>query len=159
MGIADVLLLVVRWLHALAAVAWVGGSIFYAFVLRPAHRRGAEGQGETAKPVAEEFRALVYTAMGVLLSTGIVLTASRLTSGKISAVYVGVLALKVALALCMFYLARFRSRAFLNAQPIQSGPRRLLTAATGTTAILVLGVVVFLLADLLQVLVEARLAD
>ena len=32
----DLFLVVVRWIHVVAAAAWVGGSIFYLFVLRPA---------------------------------------------------------------------------------------------------------------------------
>ena len=39
MGVLDWILLVIRWAHAVAAVAWVGGGIFYLMVLRPALRR------------------------------------------------------------------------------------------------------------------------
>ena len=39
MSVLDWILVVIRWGHALAAVAWVGGGLFYLMVLRPSIRR------------------------------------------------------------------------------------------------------------------------
>ena len=39
MSLNDVLFLVMRWLHNIAAVAWVGGGIYYLLILRPRLRR------------------------------------------------------------------------------------------------------------------------
>ena len=75
---ADVLLLIVRWAHAIAAVAWVGGGIFYWAVLRPALR--TEGVPPAVARVAGvEFGGLVALAAWTLVVTGFVLVFARLS--------------------------------------------------------------------------------
>ena len=165
MSVAEGFLLAVRWVHDIAAVAWVGGSIFYLLVLRPALRKADEGAPRTNALVAAEFRGLVDTAIVVLVLTGAILTFDRLNSRFVDAPYVAVLAVKLVLALWMFLLAgglRRRRRAAGTAaasatasQP-QATPRfallaRLLSAAN---LIVIGGVLVFLLADLLRLLFE-----
>ena len=156
MSFTDILLLLIRWLHALAAVAWVGGGIFYLLVLRP-NLASAEGsEGEATRRLGEQFRHLVNTAIAVLLVTGIVLTVSRLTSSFVGTSYVIVLAIKIALACYMFYLVRFlRQRTYPDeVLPGRTVLRRFTAMFSGATAVLVLGVIVFLLADILTTLVE-----
>ena len=94
MNVLDWILLLIRWAHAIGAVAWVGGGIFYLMVLRPAFRRNDPGR-ETHRAIGEEFRALVNTAIIVLVVTGAILTASRLTVDTITVPYVVVLCIKV----------------------------------------------------------------
>ena len=90
MDVLDWILLVIRWAHALGAVAWVGGGMFYVLVLRPALHRSPV-QEQTNRAIGAEFRGLVNTAIAVLLITGIVLTASRLTTNSVTIAYVIVL--------------------------------------------------------------------
>ena len=159
MSFSDVLILVVRWLHALAAVAWVGGGIFYLLVVRPAQKRSQNNPESLIGAMGQEFRALVNTAMGILLITGTVLAVNRLTSDFVGVPYMTILSLKIALALYMFYLVRFpRRRTYPEDQPITpKGFRRVITLLSSTTAILVLGVIVFLLSDILAALFEKGL--
>ena len=84
MDVLDWILTLIRWFHALAAVAWVGGSIFYVLVLWPARRRSGTSVPYENDAIAKEFRSLVNTAIGVLLLTGVVLSASRLTDDAAS---------------------------------------------------------------------------
>ena len=159
MGVTDVMLLVIRWLHAMAAVAWVGGGIFYLLVLRPA-LGGRNGEpAEATLRVGEQFRHLVNTAIAVLLVTGAVLTLSRLTSDYVGIPYIAVLSAKIALAVYMFYLVRFlRPRTYVEQPGAASGPlERLAKLSTGAMAVLVLGVIVILLSDILRSLVEHEL--
>ena len=156
----DGILLVIRWVHALAAVAWVGGGIFYVLVLGPAGRRSPLST-ESRRSIGEEFRGLVHTVMAVLLITGIILSASRLTADRVSLYYVVVLGVKIALAFYMFYVVRFlRHTAYpdesINSRGWLAGVRRGLTSTTG---VLVVGVLVFGLADLLDALFEASLSS
>jgi putative copper export protein len=158
MGVLDWILVAIRWGHALGAVAWVGGGIFYLLVLRPALDR-APASAETSRAIGAEFRGLVNTAIGVLLVTGIILSASRLTADSVTIPYIAVLALKIALALYMFYVVRFlRQRAY----PEETAGevkwwRWLRSGLTSTTAVLIIGVIVFGLADVLSALFEAGL--
>lgn len=160
MDVLDWILVAIRWVHALAAVAWVGGSIFYVLVLRPSRRRLGAAGSPAGDPYAEEFRSLVNTAVGVLLLTGVILSVSRLTASAATIPYMSVLAVKIALALYMFYAVRFlRRRSHPDAEASTRGRwSRLRDNLSGTTAVLIIGVVVFGLADVLDALFETNLA-
>lgn len=159
MSLADLFLLLIRWLHALAAVAWVGGSIFFLTVLRPALRNTPQ-EATLNRIAGQEFRNLVDTAIWVLLVTGAILSINRLTSGYASGAYGLILGVKIALAVWMFYLVWFRQRR--SAIPLDQEPTRatpiLLRAAratfSATNLILVLGLLVILLADVLRAIFE-----
>ena len=159
MSVSDFLLLALRWLHTMAAVAWVGGGIFYLLVLRPAMRRSANSDRTLASAIAPEFRSLVNVAIIVLIVTGALLTFNRLTSSFVGTAYVAVLAAKIALAFYAFYLVRFLRRSSYPEEPAEAGrwPRRLTALCTGTTAILVVGVIVFLLSEVLAELFQSGL--
>ena len=155
MSFPDVLLLVIRWVHALAAVSWVGGGMFYLLVLRPNIRALEGDQGLALRRLGQQFRAMVNTAIAVLIVTGVIMTFARLTSEFVGTAYVVVLVVKVALALYMFYLVRFlRPRTYSDGEPPARGFRRAANLMTGATAALVIGVIVFLLADILKMLIE-----
>lgn len=162
MGVLDWILLVIRWAHALAAVAWVGGGAFYLLVLRPALRRVRGTPPEAAASIAAEFRGLVGTAIIVLLLTGALLTLARLTESSITALYVAVLAAKIALATLMFALAWTRRRAAgrddaAETDAAETPLRRWRRRLTGDVALLTAGVVVIGLSDVLTALFEQSL--
>ncbi len=160
MDARDVFLLVVRWLHLIAAAAWVGGSLFYLVVLRPATRRSPESFRPVNADTAAEFRALVDTSIFVLLTTGAVLSFDRLTGGVVGVPYVVALAVKIALSVWMFLLVRARRRRAAARPAAAPGKlQKLARAVSGYNAIVVLGIIVFLLADLLKVLYEIALAQ
>ena len=150
MSVPEAVLLALRWLHAVAAVVWVGGGVVYLVVLRPALRGGGQG-GEARLVALREFRGLMDTAMWALLVTGAVLTAGRLTLGVAGAPYVAVLGLKVALALYSFWVVWS-----LRRRPSPKGTVGRL--ALGVEGVVAAGVVIVLLADILRHLVERALA-
>ncbi len=154
----DYFLLVIRWLHATAAVAWLGGGIFYWAVLRPALRSGGAPAG-VAKFASLEFGQLVGLAMWVLVVTGGILGVQRLSEETSTVTYFGVLAAKIALSAWMFFLVINRRGAPL--QP--DGPRgrvRLAVNALGhVNMTVVLGLVIFFLSDVLRFIVERGLVD
>jgi len=160
----DLFLVVVRWIHVVAVAAWVGGSIFYLFVLRPALRRSPEAGRKINEATAAEFGTLVDTCIFVILATGVILTFNRLTSGVTGPSYGLVLAAKIALSVWMFILARGRRRrtALLdmygqNPNPPSGRFRKILGALSGYNTIAILGVIVLLLADLLNTLYEVAI--
>ena len=162
MSPGDIFILGVQWIHTLAGVAWVGGSLFYLLVIRPAYRKGTS-QLDTATSVVTGFRAVVDIAVIVLVITGVVLAFDRLTSRYTDVSYVSVLGVKVALSLWMFWLAGViqKKRHFRMSRPTVSEPN----LATGLTnrvfasanLIAIIGIIVFLLSDLLQALFEDAL--
>ena len=156
MDVLDWILVTIRWLHALAAVAWVGGGIFYVLVLRPGLRRAGADNGVAGRATAAEFRGLVNTAIGVLLLTGVILSVSRLTDDAVTIPYVGVLAAKIAMALYMFYVVRFLRQRDYPGEPDAGGGwlARARSRLTGTTGVLIFGVVVVGLSDVLDALFE-----
>ena len=164
MSLSEAFLLIVRWLHLVSAAAWVGGSIFYLIVLRPALRRRPEASRLTSAAVATEFRALVDTCVYVLIATGVILTLHRLTPGVVGVPYVAVLGAKIALSIWMFVLAWSRRRrtsvmeAFREEEvPPATSIGRLLRAVSGYNTLIILGLIVFLLSDLLKTLYELAL--
>ena len=156
MGFTDILLLAIRWLHSIAAAAWVGGGLFYLLVLKPSLGKSQDDRRDELRRLGEQFRHLVNTAIAVLLVTGVILTLSRLTSDYVGLPYVTVLVVKIALALYMFYLVRFLRPRTYAVEPVPTNKRlqRFTSLFTGATAVLVLGVIVFLLADILRALIE-----
>ena len=121
MSVADYLMLAIRWLHTMSAVAWVGGGMFYLLVLRPAIRHSGPMDRSLAAAIGHEFRGLVDVSIAVLIITGAILTFDRLTSTFVGAAYAVVLASKVALAFYAFYLVRFLRRSSYPEEPEGSG--------------------------------------
>ena len=160
----DLFLVVVRWIHVVAAAAWVGGSVFYLFILRPALRHSPEAGRGINEVTAAEFGTLVDTCIFVILASGVILTFNRLTGGVTGPSYGLVLVAKIALSVWMFILARGRRRrtALLNMYRQNPDPpsgkfRKTLNALSGYNTIAILGVIVLLLADLLNTLYEVAI--
>jgi hypothetical protein len=89
------------------------------------------------------------------------LSASRLTADTVTIPYIAALALKIALALYMFYVVRFLRQRPYPAETAGGGNwrSRLRSGLTSTTAVLIIGVIVFGLADVLSALFEESLAE
>ncbi len=159
MSVLDWILVIIRWGHALAAVAWVGGGAFYLLVLRPAVRRSQGLPPDTGEAIREEFRGLVTTAIAVLLLTGAILSVARLTSQAATIPYAIVLGVKITLALYMFYVVRFVGRGGYAARQAPDGGiiRKALRRISSPMALLVIGIAVIGLSDVLDALIEGAL--
>ena len=165
MNFGDTFLLIVRWLHLISAAAWVGGGLFYLIVLRPALRKSPDASRMINAAAASEFRALVDTCIFVLLATGVILTVNRLMPSVVGAPYVIALGLKIVLSLGMFVLAwgRRRRTPLMEAyreEPASEGRfARISRVVSGYNALVILGLIVFLLSDLLKVLFEIAISS
>lgn len=161
MELLDVLRVGLRFGHALAAVAWVGGSLFYMLALDPALSRVGRTPDRAAllSAVGQEFRQAIRLAIVVFLVTGAILTFDRLSQPRIPTLYVGVLGVKIALALWMFWLARRldppETRHAAHGGPGSMASRR--PWSRPQQVVLALGLSVYLLAMMLKVLFEAAL--
>lgn len=147
----------ISWLmraaHVLAGAAWVGGSIMYLVVIVPALRLAGPAPKVSAA-IAAQFKRLTNICIFVLLLTGGYLVFDRLAQTTLGWPYLVTLALKIAAALAMFALAFYMS---------QSGVRKLAKRSTrfsqfAPKLMVVLGVLVFVLGALLNLLFELTIA-
>jgi hypothetical protein len=103
----DALLVLIRWLHGLAAVAWMG-SIFYELLVIPGN-----AADQLPNTVVDRMRAarveIAQASLVAFLATGVVLAFDRLSQTGANTAYAAVLALKIALSIAMFQIA-FRTR-------------------------------------------------
>ena len=164
MDTGELFLLIVRWLHLVSAAAWVGGSIFYLLVLRPAIRSASGSHGPLLSAVGKEFRTLVNASIAVLVATGVILAFDRLTEDIVGVPYAITLGIKSLLSVWMFMQVQSERRrseslgAFARIKEPPSGRlRTALRPVSGYNALVIVGIVVFLLSDLLKVLFEAAL--
>jgi len=138
-----------RAVHLLAAAAWIGGSIMYLVTVLPALRSTGPVPAVAAK-IATLFKQLVNGCIGALLLSGIYLIVDRLSQTTLGWPYLVILILKMMAALGMFVLAIYLG---------QSNVRRLVKRATRLSKaapqlILTLGILVFVLGALLNILFE-----
>ncbi len=164
MNITDVILIIVRWVHLVSSAAWVGGSLFYVAVLRPALRRSPEPSKWINATTAAEFRLLVDTSIFILLITGVVLTFERLTHGIVGIPYVTVLSIKIVMSVWMFIVVIIKRRrnsilenyTETTVQANNLG-KKITRTISGYNTVMIIGILVFLLADLLKFLFEKSL--
>lgn len=147
-----------RTAHLASSAAWIGGSLFYAWVLGPQLKVSEEAR-KVSPALARSFARVVSFSGWTLLATGGFLTFDRLTNTRLAVPYALVLALKVLLAVWMFLLAgalgRRRRRPRTSAAQPTAYPSGLRALIPVPTLILVLGLVVFLLSAVLTTMYQA----
>lgn len=143
----------VRVAHILAGATWLGGSIFYLFIVVPALRIAGPAPALAAK-IAELFKRMVNICVGVLLLTGGYLVFDRLTQTTLGLPYLIVLGIKIVAAISMFVLATYMAQS--NIRRLAKRSTRLSRAAP--QLMLALGILVFILGALLNVLFEMSIA-
>jgi copper resistance protein D len=91
-------------LHLLAAVMWIGGMLFLSVVFAPLVRNGNPMFPAVFRAAAQRFRPVVWTAMAVLVMTGLVLVHQRGVSLADLAHWPKVLQIKIGLVGVLFLL-------------------------------------------------------
>lgn len=156
MGVGDLILVVMRWAHGLAAIVWLGGGAYATLVLGPQLRAldDRDLAATVRRGTGREFSRLVDLSTVVFIVSGMVLTFDRLASQGATVAYGVVLALKVALALWMFAIAqRLKERR----RPASVRRATRWQMVWSSRLLLWLGAVVVLLAALLKAIYEAGL--
>ena len=163
MTLGEGVLLLIRWCHAIAAVTWVGGTLFYVLALRPrASDAEPRGPGLSAEALGR-FRGVVDTSIAVLVITGAVMLFDRLSEPTTPPAYTVAAAVKIALALVMFVIARRRwgrpsAPAAGEASPAARGFRaRARSLTSGVNLTVILGITVIFLSDLLAFIYQEGL--
>jgi len=107
----DVLLpLLLKWIHLMATVAWIGGMFTNVLIYIPSIGKTLEPMlaGKLMAAVMKRFRILVYISMTVFLISGIMMGSLHLDSGSLVSsknLMVVVLIFKVPLYILMVILA------------------------------------------------------
>ena len=157
--VLDIILLAIRWAHALAAVVWIGGSLFLLLAARPALRSLGANGGLVGRALAAEFRPIVATAIGVLLVSGVILAAQRLTADAAGPAYAAFLVAKILLSVYAFIIAwRLPRQSAGDGRRDGNKRGRIRRTLLGPGALAVIGVIVIGLADVLAWLFERGLA-
>ena len=164
MNISELFLLSIRWIHGISAVIWVGGNIFYILVIRPYQNSGDAGLTIT-KYGFDQFKSVVNTCILVSIVTGTIMLFDRLTTPSITSTYVLVLSSKIILALIMFWIARRRLRGTRLSVSEANTPKMYFGVnitninqyLSGLNLTVIIGLVIFLISDLLQFLFQKGL--
>ena len=143
------LLVVLRFIHVLAAALWVGGGV--VVLAARAAPNTALLAGISSAVLGRTVGRLVGTGFAVFVVTGVLLTFNRLAEQSIDAAYVAVLASKLLLALAMFRLA-VPGRRSANPQP--ATPDRRPWWKSRTALIVGLGLAIYLLSLILNEMAE-----
>tara|TARA_B100000408_G_C10212689_1_gene187614 strand:+ start:218 stop:709 length:492 start_codon:yes stop_codon:yes gene_type:complete len=155
----DWILLIVRWAHAISSVAWIGGSAFFALVLRPVEKANPDAVRPILQPLSSVYRELVDISVIAIIITGLILMFDRLTGNDASPVWFIVLGVKLALAVWMFYLVWHFRQSDFNPTTQPSGLAGRLSWLIGYNAIVFFGVIIFLLASVLRTLFENSISN
>ena len=132
--------------------------VFFWIVMRPAIRAG-EVPPSLGRFAGAEFGQVVVLAMWTLVVTGGILMFSRLSEPTATVPYGAVLGVKIALSAWMFFLTVGR-RGQRHRDDGNVGHLRSAVNALGSINMtVVLGIIVFLLSDVLRLIVERGLAD
>ena len=70
----DAVTILLRWIHLMATVAWIGGMFANFFIYMPAMRKVLDPSvsGKLMGTVMKRFRIMVYISMGLFLFTGMI---------------------------------------------------------------------------------------
>ena len=98
--LSEALIVLIRWIHAMAAVLWVGAAFTIGAM------RAARPDAGTSIPdvVDRVYRDLTDVAIPIFLLTGALLTFERFSRGVPGPAYIGLLSAKLVLAFGMFHL-------------------------------------------------------
>ncbi len=152
-GIGDWLMVLVRYAHGVAAIAWIGGSIFHALILRPLTIAEPQKMAQVMSLITPAYREIIDIAVVVLTVSGLILMFARIQGNEATVSWAIVLAIKIVLALWMFYIVWHRRRSTAGASVNDGMASKLL----GYNALLALGLIVFLFATVLRELFETSL--
>jgi uncharacterized membrane protein len=98
--LGEALIVLIRWIHAMAAVLWIGAAFAILAI-----RAGLPSAGTPITDLVDRaYRDLTEAAIPIFLLTGALLTFERFSRGVPGPAYIGLLSAKLVLAFGMFHL-------------------------------------------------------
>lgn len=145
MNFLDAILLISKFLHAVSASVWLGGSII--LLLYGKH------VNQSWKDLGFFFKDIVNASIILILSTGIILSIERLSTENVSTTYIILLALKIFLSLWLFFLVwKFRT----NKYEKLINTKNKFSWIFSYTFFVISGVLIFFIAEILSTLIEKQ---
>lgn len=122
----DYLNLAMRWLHIIPAIALIGGTIFMRFALVPAYEHLDDEQREKVQEsIRRGWSRLLMPSIGFLLISGIVNTGNiSIAYDFPGGYYNALLAIKIVLAIAIFYIASLLAGRSEGAREFQQNQRK-----------------------------------
>ena len=108
MPAGDWFLVGLRVAHALAAMLWLGGGVYYLLAVRPASREASDPPRAFISAAQGYFGEWAQVATMVMVVTGGILVFDRLSNGSAGLTYVALMAVKIVAALLAFWFAGVR---------------------------------------------------
>ncbi len=108
MPAGDWFLLSLRVAHALAAMLWLGGGVYFVLAVRPASREADEPPRAFISAAQGYFGEWAQVATMVMVVTGGILVFDRLSNGSAGLTYVALMAAKILAALLAFWMTGVR---------------------------------------------------
>ena len=102
-------LIVLKWVHLMATIAWIGGMFTNIFIYMPAMSKALDPPttGKLMAIVMKRFKVMVYVSMALFLLTGMISATAHFTSDSIevSSLWNAILAIKIGVFALMVILA------------------------------------------------------
>ena len=105
MDIQQIMALVSRWLHLLPAIILVGGALFMRFCLVPSISEETRVGDEIREGVRKRWAKLVMLSTLFLLISGLYNAYLKAVGFQLDGIYLGLLCVKILLALVVFFFA------------------------------------------------------
>lgn len=145
----NIITIFIKWLHSVAAMSWVGGSIFFALIIRPVQSSMKQEYSIVFKNISIIYRDLVDISVIGLILSGIFLMFTKL-SENITNEWIIVFSIKLFISIIMFYLVwRFRQEDF-SYHKKSKGFYGKLSFLLGYNAIIFFGVTIFLITSMMS---------
>ena len=149
-SIADILLLIVRWIHISTAVIWVGGGIFYLIAVRPIKYTANRYLNETIPSINKNLTHISDISILSLTSTGTIIMLNALLQQNLTALYISILVIKLFLSVLIFTITINKKRVSKYKVLSDKTSNRIFKPFTNYTFITLTGMVIIILSDMLR---------
>ena len=162
----DVLLLSIRWIHLVSASMWIGGSLFYLFILVPALKththQDRQKQGSLNKVISLNFKRLVDLCLWTLVISGSIILVDRATGNHLNTLYLVAISVKLLLVTILISII-FTKRRLKSSQLDDSQESPLLKKIGYRIAqwqtVAYLGLFILFITEILRFAVELSLSN
>ncbi len=162
----DVLLLSIRWIHLVSASMWIGGSLFYLFILIPVlktqNHQDRKKQGSLTTVINLNFKRMVDICLWTLVISGSIILVDRATGNHLNNLYLIAISIKLLLVTILisiiFTKRRLKSSQLDNVQE-SSLLKKIANRIAQWQTVAYLGLFILFITEILRFAVELSLSN